>query len=114
LWLYQRVFFGTVTNPKNALLADLSGREIATFVPLVLLAFWLGIYPKPFFEILDQPVQELVLRVNTNPGIYNATVPRTVPAETPTKVTTPAMNTPATASKPSSPTTIAQERVLEQ
>jgi NADH-quinone oxidoreductase subunit M len=114
LWLYQRVFFGTVTNPKNALLADLSGREIATFVPLVLLAFWLGIYPKPFFEILDQPVQELVLRVNTNPGIYNATVPGTVPAETPTKVTTPAMNTPATASKPSSPTTIAQERVLEQ
>src|SRR6266567_1189812 len=55
LWLYQRVFFGTVTNPKNALLADLSGREIATFVPLILIAVWMGVYPKPFFEILDQP-----------------------------------------------------------
>ena len=114
LWLYQRVFFGTVTNPKNALLADLSGREIATFVPLVLLAFWMGIYPKPFFEILDQPVQELVLRVNSNPGVYNATVPGTVPTEAPTRVTTPAPITPATATTSAKPTTIAQERALEQ
>jgi hypothetical protein len=74
----------------------------------------MGIYPKPFFEILDQPVQELVYRVNTNPGVYNATVPNTVPAETPSKVVTPTPVTPATAAKPASPTTIAQERALEQ
>ena len=35
LWLYQRVFFGTVTNPKNEKLHDLTPREVATFVPLV-------------------------------------------------------------------------------
>src|SRR4051812_36663612 len=40
LWLYQRVFFGTNNNPKNLHLKDLSARELATFVPLVIIAFW--------------------------------------------------------------------------
>ncbi|HXE90947.1 MAG TPA: NADH-quinone oxidoreductase subunit M [Terriglobales bacterium] len=60
LWLYQRVFFGPVNNPKNKELADLNLREIVTFAPLVLLAFWIGIYPKPFFEILAPPVNNIV------------------------------------------------------
>jgi NADH-quinone oxidoreductase subunit M len=60
LWLYQRVFFGTVTNPKNEKLHDLTPREIATFVPLIVMALWIGLYPKPFFQILDQPVNHLV------------------------------------------------------
>ena len=79
LWLYQRVFFGTVTNPKNEKLKDLTGREIATFVPLVVLAFWIGLYPKPFFEILRQPVAELVQRVDQN-GYYKPPVPMVAPA----------------------------------
>jgi NADH-quinone oxidoreductase subunit M len=60
LWLYQRVFFGTVTNPKNEKLHDLTPREVATFVPLVAMALWIGLYPKPFFQILEQPVSHLV------------------------------------------------------
>ena len=64
LWLYQRVFFGTVTNPKNEKLHDLTPREVATFVPLLIMAFWIGIYPKPFFRILEQPVNNLVAMVN--------------------------------------------------
>jgi NADH-quinone oxidoreductase subunit M len=64
LWLYQRVFFGTVTNPKNENLHDLTPREVATFVPLLIMAFWIGIYPKPFFRILEQPVNNLVATVN--------------------------------------------------
>src|ERR1700757_1795434 len=59
LWLYQRVFFGTVTNPKNEKLHDLTPREIATFVPLIIMALWIGLYPKPFFEILEQPVKQI-------------------------------------------------------
>ncbi|HZU42583.1 MAG TPA: DUF2756 domain-containing protein, partial [Terriglobales bacterium] len=66
LWLYQRVFFGTVTNPKNEKLHDLTGREILTFAPLVIVAFWIGLYPKPFFQILEQPVNQLVQ--NIRPG----------------------------------------------
>src|SRR6202789_1423379 len=70
LWLYQRVFFGTVTNPKNEKLHDLTPREVLTFAPLLVLAFWIGLYPKPFFEILQQPVNQLVLTVRPDyPGI---------------------------------------------
>src|SRR5579884_3062959 len=63
LWLYQRVFFGKITNPKNEKLADLKPREVFCFVPLVLIAFWIGLYPKPFFQILDQPVRQVVATV---------------------------------------------------
>jgi NADH-quinone oxidoreductase subunit M len=60
LWLYQRVFFGPVTNPKNEKLHDLTPREVATFVPLLIMAFWIGLYPKPFFQILEQPVNHTI------------------------------------------------------
>jgi NADH-quinone oxidoreductase subunit M len=33
---------------------------VATFVPLIIMAFWIGLYPKPFFQILEQPVNHLV------------------------------------------------------
>ena len=70
LWLYQRVFFGRITNPKNEKLPDLTPRELVTFAPLIILAFWIGIYPKPFFQILEQPVNQLVLSVRPNyPGL---------------------------------------------
>jgi NADH-quinone oxidoreductase subunit M len=64
LWLYQRVFFGTVTNPKNEKLHDLTPREVLTFVPLLIMAFWIGLYPKPFLQILEQPVNQIVQSVN--------------------------------------------------
>jgi NADH-quinone oxidoreductase subunit M len=66
LWLYQRVFFGPVTNPKNEKLHDLTPREVATFVPLVIMAFWIGLYPKPFLQILDQPVKETMAMVHAD------------------------------------------------
>src|ERR1035437_5678911 len=64
LWLYQRVFFGTVTNPKNEKLHDLTPREILTFAPLIIMALWLGVYPKPFFQILEQPVNQIVQTIH--------------------------------------------------
>src|SRR5213082_2446363 len=66
LWLYQRVFFGPVTNPKNEKLHDLTPREVATFVPLLIMAFWIGIYPKPFLQILEQPVNHTIAMVRPN------------------------------------------------
>jgi len=66
LWLYQRVFFGTVTNPKNEKLHDLTPREVLTFAPLIIMAFWIGLYPKPFFQILEQPVNQLVYNIQEN------------------------------------------------
>ncbi len=64
LWLYQRTMFGEVTNPKNEHLPDLSLRELATFAPLIVLAFWIGLYPSPFIDRLETSVERVVSRVN--------------------------------------------------
>jgi NADH-quinone oxidoreductase subunit M len=50
LWMFQRVMFGEVTNEKNKELQDLSCREIAIFVPLLLFIVWIGVYPSTFLE----------------------------------------------------------------
>ncbi len=63
LWLYQRTMFGKLDKPENQNLRDLNFREYLTLVPLVILAFWIGLYPKPIFRILDKPVQKLVQQV---------------------------------------------------
>ena len=68
LWLYQRTMFGVCDNPKNQVLKDLDLREIMTLVPLVSWAFWIGLYPKPFFKVLEKPVAAIVQRVN--PAFY--------------------------------------------
>jgi NADH-quinone oxidoreductase subunit M len=75
LWLYQRVFFGTVTNPKNEKLHDLTPREIATFVPLIAMALWIGLYPKPFFQILEQPVTQISRDVHQQASNLVASTP---------------------------------------
>jgi NADH-quinone oxidoreductase subunit M len=64
LWLYQRTMFGKVDHPENNSMKDLNFREVMTLLPLTVLAFWIGLYPAPFFRILDEPVQRLVHQVN--------------------------------------------------
>jgi NADH-quinone oxidoreductase subunit M len=63
LWLYQRMFFGTIDNPKNEKLTDLSGREWAYMTPLVILSLWIGVYPKPFLNYIERPVNAMVRQV---------------------------------------------------
>jgi NADH-quinone oxidoreductase subunit M len=79
LWLYQRVMFGPVTNIANEDLPDLNLREYATLVPLVILAFWIGIYPKPFFAFIEKPVENIVRQVN--PDFYKAEHAKLPPTE---------------------------------
>src|SRR5215472_17016322 len=84
LWLYQRVMFGPVTLPVNEHLPDLNLREMATLLPLVVLAFWIGIYPKPFFALIEKPVQKIVEQVN--PNFYQQEHAKLPPAPTPGNV----------------------------
>ncbi len=65
LWLYQRTMFGKVTNPKNEDLPDIGLREFATFVPLLILAVWIGLYPKPFLDRLETSVDKVMSRVDS-------------------------------------------------
>jgi NADH-quinone oxidoreductase subunit M len=68
LWMYQRTMLGQITNVKNLRLPDLSFRELATFLPLIAWAIWIGIYPKPYFDVLEKPVAQIVERVR--PGYF--------------------------------------------
>jgi NADH-quinone oxidoreductase subunit M len=70
LWLYQRTMFGKLDNPANERISDMNLRELLTLVPLIILAFWIGIYPAPFFEVLDAPVNRLVEAVR--PDYFDA------------------------------------------
>jgi NADH-quinone oxidoreductase subunit M len=63
LWMYQRVMFGEVTNPKNQKLLDLSFREVAVLVPIVLACFWIGLYPKPLLVRMEPSVNQLLRQV---------------------------------------------------
>jgi NADH-quinone oxidoreductase subunit M len=63
LWLYQRTMFGRLDRDENRALSDLRWREWAYLLPLVVLAFWIGVRPGPFFRILDEPVKRLVQQV---------------------------------------------------
>jgi NADH-quinone oxidoreductase subunit M len=60
LWLYQRMFFGNIENPKNEKLPDLNWREWVYMTPLVIMSLWIGIYPKAFMDYIDQPVNAVV------------------------------------------------------
>jgi NADH-quinone oxidoreductase subunit M len=67
IWVYQRTMLGELSE-KNAKLPDLNPRELAIFVPLLVWAFWIGLYPKPYFDILERPVAQIVERVR--PGYF--------------------------------------------
>ncbi len=70
LWLYQRTMFGKLDNPANEKLPDLSLREIVTLLPLIIMAFWIGLYPAPFFDALEEPVNKIVAAVD--PDFFQA------------------------------------------
>jgi NADH-quinone oxidoreductase subunit M len=60
LWMFQRVMFGKVTRPENEKLKDLSAREITVLVPMVIMIFLMGIYPKLFFGKMDATVEKFL------------------------------------------------------
>ncbi|MGE0594408.1 MAG: NADH-quinone oxidoreductase subunit M [Vicinamibacterales bacterium] len=63
LWMFQRVYYGEVTNPKNANLPDLRPREWAGVLPLCALAIIMGVFPNVFLRPMEPAVQKLVERV---------------------------------------------------
>jgi NADH-quinone oxidoreductase subunit M len=60
LWLYWRVVFGALTKANLKHIMDLTPREVAFLVPLVLLTIAFGVYPKPIFDVTRASVAHLV------------------------------------------------------
>ncbi len=56
LWMVKRVFFGALANEKNKGLADLTGLEWGYLIPMVVMAFWMGVYPASFLRKMDASV----------------------------------------------------------
>jgi len=60
LSVFKKSFFGPVTNEANKTLKDLDAKETMSLVPLVLIVIWLGIYPKPVLEPIDNSVKAML------------------------------------------------------
>ena len=60
LWLYRKIVFGTLTKDSLKGILDMNKREIAVFLPLVLLTLWMGIYPNSFLDPMAPAVDKLV------------------------------------------------------
>jgi NADH-quinone oxidoreductase subunit M len=60
LWLYRRVIFGKLEKPDLLKMFDLSPREVAIFVPLILIVLWMGIYPQSFTGVFGPSVDNLI------------------------------------------------------
>ncbi len=59
LTMFQKMFLGPVTNEKNKNLEDLNWRELVVIIPLLVLIFWIGLYPAPFFNLMGASVDQL-------------------------------------------------------
>jgi NADH-quinone oxidoreductase subunit M len=60
LWMFQRVMFGKLDNPKNQKLEDLNSREIALMLPLVFLIFYMGLNPSPFTRTMAPALDKVI------------------------------------------------------
>ncbi len=67
LWMLQRVLFGKVTNPDNAMLRDLNAREVGLLIPLLVLMLLMGVYPRPFLDRSKASVEAVRARVAEPP-----------------------------------------------
>jgi len=82
LWMYQRVVFGDITNPKNEKLKDLSIREIALMLPLLFFIFYIGIFPNTFVSKMGPAVDKFISQVgplqNHTAEVVNPVLPAKV------------------------------------
>ena len=60
LWMFQRVFMGPLDKEENRGLRDVNRRELAIFIAFLIFIVWIGIYPQPYFNLMDTSVGDLV------------------------------------------------------
>ena len=78
LWMFQRVNYGTVTNPKNESLRDLSPREAVVIVPILAMCVIMGVFPNVFLRPMAPSVERMLSRVHQHAQVQ---AERTTPAD---------------------------------
>ena len=63
LWMYKRVYFGAVANDHVRALTDISAREFGVMAVLAIATLWMGVYPKPFTDVMHTSVTALLKHV---------------------------------------------------
>jgi NADH-quinone oxidoreductase subunit M len=63
LWMVKRVYFGDVANSDVKALSDLDARELVVLSALAIAVLWMGVYPKPFTDVMNVSVGELIKHV---------------------------------------------------
>ncbi|MCG8987372.1 NADH-quinone oxidoreductase subunit M [Delftia acidovorans] len=63
LWMYKRVYLGPVTNDNVRGLTDIGNREFLVLGLLAIAVLYMGLYPKPFTDVMDVSVAELLKHV---------------------------------------------------
>jgi NADH-quinone oxidoreductase subunit M len=63
LWMVKRVYFGDVANDDVKALADVNTREFIMLAVLAAAVLWMGLYPKPFTDVMNVSVGELLKHV---------------------------------------------------
>jgi NADH-quinone oxidoreductase subunit M len=66
LWMYKRVYLGPVANEDVKGLKDINSREFVMLALLAIAVLYMGIYPKPFTDVMDASVAELLKHVATS------------------------------------------------
>ena len=66
LWMFKRVYLGPVANDDVKALTDINSREFLMLSLLAIAVLWMGIYPKPFTDVMDTSVAELLKHVATS------------------------------------------------
>jgi len=70
LWMFQRVMQGPIKNEKILSFRDMNKREIVYLVPVVIMMFWMGIYPKPFLRKMDASVTHLLHKIHHRERVF--------------------------------------------
>ncbi|KMZ13097.1 NADH-ubiquinone oxidoreductase chain M [Candidatus Burkholderia humilis] len=63
LWMYKRVYFGAVANDHVAKLADINTREFIMLAVLAIFTLYMGLYPKPFTDVMHESVANLISHI---------------------------------------------------
>jgi NADH-quinone oxidoreductase subunit M len=99
LWMFQRVYYGEITDDHNAHMPDLSTREWSIVGPLVAAAIFMGVAPNVFLKPMEPAVGRIVQRIEKRQPMQAEAIGPSLPRWAPSPASSP--SAPSVPSSPS-------------